>query len=72
MCSSISVDGGWSDWTPWSVCSEACGPGFTYRTRDCDRPPQKGTGRPCVGDVQLNQTCKLRECDEPGKVIHWF
>ena len=62
------VDGGWSDWSPWSLCHPRCGPGFTHRIRECNRPEQKGAGRHCVGDRQLTEQCKLRECNEPGNV----
>uniref|UniRef100_A0A8D2ECW6 SCO-spondin n=1 Tax=Theropithecus gelada TaxID=9565 RepID=A0A8D2ECW6_THEGE len=39
------VDGEWSAWSPWSVCSEPCG-GTMTRQRQC-HPPQNG-GRTCA------------------------
>lgn len=26
---------GWSEWTPWTNCSEPCGGGFREREREC-------------------------------------
>lgn len=33
------VDGDWSLWSPWSVCSRTCGTAVRFRQRKCDNPP---------------------------------
>lgn len=33
------VDGDWSPWSQWSVCSRTCGTGVHFRQRKCDNPP---------------------------------
>jgi len=41
--------GGWSEWSPWSVCTPACGKGVQYRTRTCTNPTPQFNGQPCSG-----------------------
>ena len=59
LCS-FSVDGSWSTWTPWTSCSQSCGPGSTTRTRSCSAP--KAGGKPCLGKGQEVQDCETRKC----------
>lgn len=33
------VDGDWSPWGQWSMCSRTCGTGVQFRQRKCDNPP---------------------------------
>lgn len=33
------VDGDWSPWSQWSMCSRTCGTGVQFRQRKCDNPP---------------------------------
>uniref|UniRef100_M3ZG62 ADAM metallopeptidase with thrombospondin type 1 motif 17 n=1 Tax=Xiphophorus maculatus TaxID=8083 RepID=M3ZG62_XIPMA len=41
------VDGDWSPWSQWSMCSRTCGTGVQFRQRKCDNPPPGPDGRHC-------------------------
>ncbi|UYV82169.1 hypothetical protein LAZ67_21001222 [Cordylochernes scorpioides] len=51
------VDGGWSKWGRWSVCSKTCAIGVRSRSRTCDNPAQSGDGSPCLGDDTDIENC---------------
>ena len=34
----LPVDGGWDNWSEWSVCSRTCGGGVLNRLRKCNNP----------------------------------
>ncbi|XP_078681317.1 cartilage intermediate layer protein 2-like isoform X1 [Branchiostoma floridae x Branchiostoma belcheri] len=51
------VDGGWSDWGPWSGCSVTCGVGTETRDRTCTNPAPANGGAQCVGLPQEIQQC---------------
>jgi len=55
LTNSISVDGGWSD---WSACSESCGGGSQNRT--CTNPAPSNGGSICTGDH--TQSCNTQDC----------
>ncbi|CAH1254045.1 MRC1 [Branchiostoma lanceolatum] len=52
-----AVDGGWSDWGPWSACSVTCGVGEQTRDRTCTNPAPSNDGADCDGHVQETQAC---------------
>ncbi|XP_066275229.1 SCO-spondin-like [Branchiostoma lanceolatum] len=67
----VSVDGGWSNWGPWSDCSLTCGGGTRSRDRACTNPaPAKG-GANCVGPDQETQQCNTRTCPIDGGWSDW-
>ena len=52
------MDGKWTLWSSWSVCSTQCGAGFKKRFRSCtDPPPDDPDGLPCEGPSLENVTC---------------
>ncbi|CAL4130440.1 unnamed protein product, partial [Meganyctiphanes norvegica] len=53
------VDGGWSIWTSWSLCSSDC---TQHRSRSCKSPRPKGIGRDCPGDHVISQYCTDGMC----------
>ncbi|XP_064611242.1 uncharacterized protein LOC135475322 isoform X2 [Liolophura sinensis] len=56
------VDGGWSVWGNWSLCSSPCGTdGFSTRRRFCDNPTPMHGGQDC-GD-SLYDGVEIRECN---------
>ncbi|XP_078588098.1 uncharacterized protein LOC144869084 isoform X2 [Branchiostoma floridae x Branchiostoma japonicum] len=52
-----NVDGGWSDWSPWSTCSVTCGVGEQTRDRTCTNPAPANGGADCDGPTQETQAC---------------
>ncbi|KAI8492290.1 hypothetical protein Bbelb_301870 [Branchiostoma belcheri] len=69
---SKSVDGGWSDWTPWSDCSRTCGVGTRSRSRTCTQPAPANGGVDCVGQAQETQQCNTGvSCPVDGGWSNW-
>ncbi|XP_062562795.1 hemicentin-1-like [Armigeres subalbatus] len=56
------VDGGWSEWGPWSKCSKSCGAGIRSRERFCTNPEPKNGGKQCKGDVFEVEKCSVKSC----------
>lgn len=57
----ITVDGGWSNWLDWSVCSVTCGHGVETRYRKCDNPYPRAGGT-CPGVSSEERKCHLNPC----------
>ncbi|KAK3598054.1 hypothetical protein CHS0354_042427, partial [Potamilus streckersoni] len=54
----IPVDGQWSAWTAWDICSKTCGTGgITERQRTCNNPAPSAGGKDCVGGHVETQNC---------------
>ena len=62
----VSVNGNWSTWSDWSLCSAGCGPGKEYRIRVCDNPPPAYNGLNCSGPNEESRDCNLTPC--PGAI----
>ncbi|EDO48338.1 predicted protein, partial [Nematostella vectensis] len=56
------VDGGWSEYGPWSVCSKSCGGGERYRERTCTNPSPVNGGKTCDGIGMQSETCNAHAC----------
>nr|XP_021191662.2 semaphorin-5B [Helicoverpa armigera] len=71
-----AVDGGWSDWGPWSPCTSAggpgCGPsgGWKERRRECNNPAPKNGGAECEGSSVEKTPCDMAPC-EVRKATAW-
>ncbi|XP_015927012.1 semaphorin 5c [Parasteatoda tepidariorum] len=59
----INIDGGWSEWGTWSICSVTCGSGVQYRERTCDNPSVSGNGADCKGPSRSEKKCENPACD---------
>ncbi|XP_057298019.1 SCO-spondin-like isoform X2 [Hydractinia symbiolongicarpus] len=62
------VDGGFTQWSEFSSCSQSCGIGSQERKRTCTNPPPQHNGQNCVGDTVEERQCKIKECPING---HW-
>ena len=59
------VDGGWTSWSMWGMCSKPCGEGFQIRHRYCSNPRPQYGGKDCNESKVDNQTCNSQPC--PGR-----
>lgn len=60
------VDGEWSSWGTWSVCSVSCGGGITRRYRQCSDPAPANGGDDCEGPALEVETCYTDPCPSDG------
>ncbi|XP_057265727.1 A disintegrin and metalloproteinase with thrombospondin motifs 17 isoform X1 [Pezoporus wallicus] len=56
------VDGDWSMWSQWSMCSRTCGTGVRFRQRKCDNPPPGPGGKNCRGASVEHTVCENLPC----------
>lgn len=56
------VDGDWSPWSQWSMCSRTCGTGAQFRQRKCDNPPPGPGGRHCQKTSVEHKACEGPPC----------
>ncbi|KAF7656715.1 hypothetical protein LDENG_00037230 [Lucifuga dentata] len=56
------VDGDWSPWSQWSMCSRTCGTGVQFRQRKCDNPPPGPGGRHCQKTSVEHKACEAPPC----------
>lgn len=66
-----AVDGGFTNWTPWSKCSVSCGSGVRTSTRTCTNPAPVGAGKPCNGSTLMTETCNESPCPIDGNWGLW-
>uniref|UniRef100_A0A8C6LAT3 Netrin receptor UNC5 n=1 Tax=Nothobranchius furzeri TaxID=105023 RepID=A0A8C6LAT3_NOTFU len=61
------VDGGWGEWSEWSVCSSDC---ERQRSRECTAPEPKHGGRLCDGVAAAAENCTGGLCTQNRKLLH--
>ncbi|XP_020625947.1 SCO-spondin-like isoform X2 [Orbicella faveolata] len=66
------VNGGWTSWGNWSICTVTCGGGTQTRSRSCTNPPAAHGGKTCVGLKEMTQDCnKDVPCPVAGGWTVW-
>lgn len=65
------VNGGWSQWSSWSPCSLSCGGGRQHRSRQCNSPAPRGTGRTCLDKGKDWRPCNVAPCVAGGRWSCW-
>nr|QGN01372.1 female cement gland secreted 3 [Lepeophtheirus salmonis] len=65
------INGHWSLWTSWSICSASCGEGLVKRIRLCDNPHPRYGGSSCAGRNEELMSCFYRECPKDGEWSLW-
>lgn len=64
--SNCTVNGGWTDWSAYSACSQTCGVAVKTRRRTCGNPKPAHGGRVCVGPDRSELYCShLPPCPVP-------
>ncbi|XP_052773864.1 coadhesin-like [Mya arenaria] len=68
--SNCPVNGGWSLWTDYSVCSRTCDLGTHTRFRYCNHPHPAHGGKQCVGDDFETHGCYAAACPGTNVVVN--
>ncbi|XP_073259279.1 lactadherin-like [Porites lutea] len=68
-----TINGGYSDWGPYSQCSKTCGGGEQKRTRTCTNPPPAYGGKDCstLGASFSTRKCNIDPCPINGGYSAW-
>ncbi|XP_061135806.1 netrin receptor UNC5D [Syngnathus typhle] len=61
------IDGGWDEWSEWTVCSIQC---ERQRSRECNSPAPKHRGKMCEGNSQATENCTDGQCTQNRKLLH--
>jgi len=62
----VNLDGGYSDFGAWSMCTKKCGGGTQSRSRSCNNPAPKGSGKKCSGPSSESRKCNEQICNVNG------
>jgi hypothetical protein len=69
------INGNYSAWLSWTICSASCGGGFSKRKRLCDNPFPSYGGSDCssLGPAEESRTCNENACSKPidGGLSEW-
>ena len=65
------MDGGWSEWSAITTCSETCNEGTQDFSRSCDSPAKRYYGSDCPGQSTKTDPCKLTDCPVDGAWSEW-
>uniref|UniRef100_T1J287 Peptidase M12B domain-containing protein n=1 Tax=Strigamia maritima TaxID=126957 RepID=T1J287_STRMM len=56
------VNGEWSVWSEWSICTRSCGGGVSFQERECANPRPQYGGKYCIGENRRYKMCNIQEC----------
>jgi hypothetical protein len=65
------IDGGWTEWTEFSICSTTCDNGTQTRTRSCTNPVPQYNGSDCEGPHTESKACFLEHCPVDCEWLPW-
>ena len=72
LFTALSVDGGWSEWNSWSICTKTVG-GIQTRKRECTNPEPGRCGKHCDGTGAMLRVCSnMSSCQEGNRQIVAF
>ncbi|XP_065064802.1 uncharacterized protein LOC135691014 [Rhopilema esculentum] len=60
------VDGVWSEYGSYGLCSKSCGGGVQYRHRNCSNPAPAHGGKCCTGHTSEAKACNIQLCPVNG------
>uniref|UniRef100_A0A3B4XY06 Netrin receptor UNC5 n=1 Tax=Seriola lalandi dorsalis TaxID=1841481 RepID=A0A3B4XY06_SERLL len=63
----VFVDGGWDEWSEWTVCSSQC---ERQRSRECNSPAPRHRGKMCEGNSEATENCTDGLCTQNRKLLH--
>ncbi|XP_020632434.1 coadhesin-like isoform X5 [Orbicella faveolata] len=66
-----AVDGRWSEWKDWEICSVTCGGGTQSRIRTCTNPPPAHGGKDCIGEGVITRACNEDPCPVDANWSEW-
>lgn len=65
----LKVHGGWSEWSPWSMCTREV-TGIQTRSRECVNPKPQHGGKPCSGHRVTVRECRnVSSCYEGTQTL---
>ncbi|XP_068688561.1 uncharacterized protein [Montipora foliosa] len=67
------INGGYTAWTEFTVCSKSCGNGTQKRIRNCSNPAPQHGGKDCssLGDSMEIKQCNSHHCPLNGGYTQW-
>ena len=66
----ILVDGGYTEWSQWSLCDNPCGGSIVNRTRACTNPTPTSDGQPCSGAAFETKLSCISPCPSKSNFGH--
>ena len=70
----VGIDGGYSEWSVWSLCSTTCGAGVKVRSRVCNSPVPTRGAEDCnrLGSPFETYECNEGECPKGTYKINFL